>query len=44
MVAAAGEMVPLGSGVTVTTELLEAGPLQVPEKICAVYVPAVVAL
>ncbi|MBK7291539.1 MAG: hypothetical protein IPI78_15630 [Chitinophagaceae bacterium] len=41
--AVAGLMVPVGVVPTVITELLDAGPLQVPLKIITVYVPASVA-
>ncbi len=44
MLAVAGLIVPEGAELVVITELLDAGPEQLPLKIVAVYVPAAVAL
>ncbi len=44
MLAVAGLMEPEGAELVVITELLDAGPEQLPLMIVAVYVPAAVAL
>ena len=35
----AGDIVPVGAGATVTVDVLDAGPLQLPRLIVTLYVP-----